>query len=92
MRIVIFPEDDTVYVNGAVESLDLSDPNILDQTIRAVQWDGIDGIGEIEYRPYDRDGNRKPNEKFTDFSPFQHIYDLWEVEAQKPVVVPNAAG
>ena len=91
MRIVILVPDDTVYVNGNVESIDFTslDPSILDPSIRAVQWDGILGIGEIEFYPYDDEGNRKPNEKFTDLSRFQPIYDLWEAEAQKPLVMPE---
>ena len=67
MKFTLIPDDRMVYVNGDARKLD--DDIKLPHDIHAVQW--YDTWGEIEYKP-DHKGNLRPNEKFTDFSRFQH--------------------
>lgn len=83
MLVTLVAEDNLVIVNGYPETVDLSS---LDEEIHAVQWYGT--VGEIEYKTDYVNGTRKGNQRITNFTPFQHYVDLWEVEAKKeaPVV------
>jgi hypothetical protein len=97
MRVTIIGEDHRVNVEGQSEYVDLS---TLDEDISVVQWYGASG--EVEYKNDFIANTRKPNERITDFAPYQKFVDLWMTEAQKlvpttvvpvpeVVVVPNAA-
>ncbi|SRR6266581_7723315 len=85
MRVTIIPEENQVYVEGKVETVDCSS---VDQEIHAIQW--YDGRGEIEYKTDYSEGfaNRKMNFMIVDFSPYQHLVDLWMIEAQKELPPP----
>jgi hypothetical protein len=92
MRVTIIAEENRVSVEGQSETVDLS---TLDEEIHVIQWYGT--VGEIEYKTDYIANTRKPNERIADFAPFQKFVDLWMIEAQKllpvpeVVVVPNAA-
>lgn len=79
MQVTIIVDDELVLVEGQPNKVDLSS---LDPEIHAIQWDG--SRGEIEYRT-DETGNRKMNFCIVDFTPYQHIVDLWIEEAKKPL-------
>jgi hypothetical protein len=72
MRVTIIVEDAAVYVAGQALKVDVSS---IDADIHAVQW--YDTFGEVEYKTIN--GNRKPNLKITDLSPFLHHVDNWNV-------------
>ena len=84
MRLTIIAEDGTVYLNGARLKVDTSS---LDPTIHAVQW--YDTYGEVEFKT-DAKGNRKPNMKITDVSPYQSFVDKWNT-ANAQLAADNAA-
>lgn len=84
MRVTIISDDGYVYIEGQAEIVDLSS---LDEDIHAVQWYGT--RGEVEYKTDYIENTRKPNEIITDIAPYQHLIDLWMIEAQKEA--PNAA-
>lgn len=64
MRFTIIPDDKTVYVDGQPKYVgDMKWP----ENVHAIQWYGK--YGEIEYK-MDEDGYKKPNERFTDLSPY----------------------
>lgn len=79
MRVVIFPGENRVSVEGMSESVDCSSY----EDINVVQWYG--DHGEIEY--WNGLGAKKirMNTTIDDFSPFQHLVDAWELEAQNNV-------
>lgn len=79
MRLTIVVDDNAVLVEGQPERVDCS--SLLPQNIHAVQWYGT--FGEIEYATDLQTGDRKPNEKITDISPFQPLIDAWMLEAKK---------
>jgi hypothetical protein len=83
MRVTIVAEDNIVIVEGQAESVDLS--SSLDEEIHAVQWYGT--VGEVEYKHDYIENTRKPNERITDFTPYQKFVDLWIVEAQKELPI-----
>jgi hypothetical protein len=82
MRVTIIADDSKVVVEGQLEIVDLS---TLDEEIHAVQWYGT--VGEVEYKHDYIENTRKPNDRITDFSPYQKFVDAWEVEAKKPLLV-----
>ena len=83
MRVTIIADDNIVYVEEQPLKVDLIG---LDENIHAVQWYGT--VGEIEYKHDFIENIRKPNERFTDFAPFQAFVDRWMVEAQKSDPLP----
>jgi hypothetical protein len=88
MRVSILAEDNTVCVEGYPEKVDCSS---LDEDIHAIQW--YDGRGDIEYRMDHVNGTKKMNFCIVDFAPYQHLVDLWMIEAKKeppPKPVPVA--
>lgn len=78
MKVTIVAIDGRVSVNGHSNDVDCSS---LPDDIDVIQWYGT--FGEIEYATDLQTGQRKHNEKITDFTPYQHMLDLWEVEARK---------
>lgn len=83
MRVTIIADDSHVYVEEQALVVDLTG---LDPEIHAVQWYGT--VGEVEYR-HDHIANvRKPNERITDFAPYQVFVDQWMIEAQKVPPAP----
>lgn len=92
MRVTIIADDSHVYVEEQSLKVDLTG---LDEDIHAVQWYG--SVGEIEYKYDAIENTRRPNERFTDFVPFQVFVDRWMIEAQKtdpvtPAVEPSSTG
>lgn len=83
MRVTIIADDSQVYVEEQALKVDLTG---LYEDIHAVQWYGT--VGEIEYRYNAVENTRRPNDRFTDFAPFQVFVDRWMVEAQKLDPVP----
>lgn len=73
----IIVDDGTVVIDGvAVIGLDMS---LVPAGIHAVQWDAVNGSGEIEYQVKRCDScgvsSKKPNLTINDFSPFQSLVD-----------------
>jgi hypothetical protein len=86
MRATIVVDDNTVIIGGTPHRVDCS-PLIADG-IHAVQW--YETAGEEEFRT-DPETGRPPNNKITDFAPYQPYVDLWnaaEAKANEPEVVP----
>lgn len=83
MRVTIIPDDGFVRVDA--RSL-LGVEYDIDPAIHAVQWYGEEG--EIEYR-VDGQGNKAPNERFTDLSRFQSILDAFEAAKPQPRPEPT---
>lgn len=83
MRVTIIASDSTVYVEGQAEKVDCSS---LDEEIHAIQW--YDGRGEIEYKMDYVNNTQRMNFTIVDFSPYQHLVDLWMIEAQKEIELP----
>ncbi len=83
MRVTILVDDSNVYVEEQAIKVDLTG---LDEEIHAVQWYGT--VGEIEYKHDHIENSKKPNERFSDFSPYQVFVDRWMIEAQKPEPAP----
>ena len=77
MRVTIVVDDNMVLVDGQPGSVDCS-PLIKDH-IHAVQW--YDTFGEEEYRTDPATGERAPNTRITDFSPYQPYVDLWKSQS-----------
>jgi hypothetical protein len=71
-RLTIVADDSKVYVDGVALKVDLTG---LDPQIHAIQWNG--SRGEIEHRPYDEKGNRRPNAFFTDISAYKVFVNRW---------------
>lgn len=78
MRVTIIAEDNMVLVEEQPEKVDCSS---LDEEISAIQWYGV--RGEVEYKMDHVNNSRRMNLMIDDFSPYQHIVDLWTIEAQK---------
>ena len=81
MRVSIVTEDGIVAVDGQGFRVNC---DWLDRDIHAIQW--YDNFGEIEYRSRylakERRWDRKPNQHFTDFKPYQHLVDTWRTVKQ----------
>jgi hypothetical protein len=86
MRVTIVADDSKVVVEGMPECVDLSS---LEEDVHAVQWYGT--VGEVEFKQDYINNTRAPNERITDFTPYQKFVDLWTVEAKKELTVPPAA-
>lgn len=71
MRLTIIPEDSAVIIDGLRLLIDCSS---LDQTIHAVQWEGI--CGHIEY-VVAGDGEKPTNTVIKNVAQFQPIIDAW---------------
>src|SRR5258708_2073859 len=82
MRVTIVAVDNRVVVEGQAEKVDCSS---LDEEIHAIQW--YSGRGEIEYKMDFIACTRKMNRVIGDLAPYQHLIDLWMIEAQKPAVL-----
>ena len=78
MRVVIINEESRVSVEGQSEIVDMT---AIDENIHVVQWYGT--VGEVEYKVDYIANTKKPNERITDFAPFQKFVDLWMIEAKK---------
>ena len=84
MRAAIIVSDNIVVVDGQPMKSDCSE--LAAQQISAVQWYGSEG--EIEYA-----GHIQPNEKITDFSPYQIYVDNAEpLVPPEPTIVPALNG
>lgn len=85
MRVTIIPVENRVSVEGMSEAVDCFSY----EDINAVQWYG--DHGEIEY--WNGLGAKKlrANTVIDDFTPFQHLIDLWEIEAKKKIEVDENA-
>ncbi len=79
MRVSIVVDDNLVLIEGVPCVVDCS--ALIPEGIHAVQWHST--FGEIEFATGVETGDRKPNERFTDMSPFQPLIDAWMVGAQK---------
>ena len=77
MRVIIIAEDNRVNVEGQSETVELSS---LDDEISVIQWYGT--VGEVEYKTDYVNNTRQPNERITDFAPYQKFVDMWEVAAR----------
>jgi hypothetical protein len=73
MRFSLIADDRAAYLDGACKEIDVSD---LSPSVHAVQWYGDRVWGEIEYKE-DKDGNRRPNERFTDVALIQVYIDRY---------------
>jgi hypothetical protein len=78
MRVTIVVDDNIVLVNGQPAHVDLS-PLIKDN-IHAVQW--YDSKGEVEFRADDPLGDRQPNERISDFTPFNRYVEKWKAQRE----------
>ena len=87
MRVTIIVDDNVVLVQGHPNTVDCS--ALMTQNIHAVQW--YDSWGEVEYAVDLASGNRPPNARISDFSPFQSFLDAWGNEANRPAVSAAAA-
>jgi hypothetical protein len=85
MRATIVADDGIVIVDGKPHTVDCSP--LIEDGNHAVQWS--DSFGEVEYRTDPETGNRAPNERITDFSPYQPYVDLWEAEEAKSNIHPE---
>ena len=67
--------DNSVLVDGAGQSIDCSH---LPSFFHALQWYGgaTPPYGEIEYSS-DAQGQKIPNTRFSDFTPYQYLVDAW---------------
>jgi hypothetical protein len=77
MKVTIVAVDGRVSVNGFSEDIDCSS---LPEDISVIQWYGT--FGEIEYHTDLETGQRKHNESITDFAPYKHLLDAWEVKSR----------
>lgn len=82
MRATIISDDSTVGVDGVFHVVDCS---TLPADVHAVQW--YETAGEVEYKSVG--GVKPPNEAITDFSPYQPLIDLWQIEQDKPPPDPS---
>jgi hypothetical protein len=82
MRATIIVDDNNVLVDGEPHAVNCAE--LADRDIHAVQWDGDRGRGEIEYKTdHDQDPpHRRPNERITNFAPFNHFVEAWRVRKQ----------
>jgi hypothetical protein len=78
MRVTIVVDDNIVLVDGKPAHVDLSP--LIEDHIHAVQW--YDSKGEVEFRADDPMGDREPNERITDFSPFQSYVEKWKLQRE----------
>lgn len=76
MRVTIIKDDGVLGVDSIFKKVDLS---TLDPTIRAVQWNGVNG--HIEYY-----NDTTPNSSITSFLTFQSFLDEYNV----PTPIPQA--
>lgn len=76
MRVTIIRETNTVVFNAVAFEVDCS---ALPADVHAIQWDGT--RGEIEYSlvhcAHCGGRQKKPNEAFQDFKPYQPYVDGW---------------
>lgn len=80
MRVAIITEDNFLVVDGQQMRSDCSE--LVAQQIRAVQW--YDTEGEVEHI-----GHIKPNEKITDFSPYQvYVDNAVPLQPPEPTINP----
>jgi hypothetical protein len=79
MRATIVVDDNVVLVDGVPQTVDCSP--LIEQNIHAVQW--YDTWGEEEFRSDPETFGRAPNNRITDFSPYQPFVDLWHQAAEK---------
>lgn len=77
MRVTILIEDNAVYVDGVYAPVDCT--ALRHGEICVVQW--RDDWGEEEFYSVEENQilTRKPNNRITDFSPYQSYADAWEV-------------
>src|SRR5260370_15167169 len=74
------------------DQLEFVDCSSLDEDIHAIQWYGT--VGEVEYKTDFVNNICRPNERITDIAPYQHMMELWTIEAKKPApttAVPTTA-
>lgn len=71
MRVSILAADNIIQNDGKTYTSDCS--QLITDGISAVQWH--DDWGEVEYTTNLADNTRKPNERITDFAPFQSYVD-----------------
>lgn len=74
MRVTIVPIDGFISKDGdGILGLEFS----IDPAIHAIQW--YETFGEIEYKQYFNGSliTRDPNQIITDFSPYEHLLDVW---------------
>jgi hypothetical protein len=84
MRATIVVSDNIVIEDGQPMKSDCSE--LAAQQISAVQWYGSEG--EVEYA-----GHSKPNEKITDFSPYQvYVDNAVPLHPPEPTIVPALDG
>lgn len=83
MRVTIIPGENLVLVEGVPETVDCSS---LSNDIHATQWFGA--TGEVEFVNFPGE-TFKANERISDFTGFQAVVDLWEVEAKKSASISN---
>jgi hypothetical protein len=84
MRATIAVSDNIVVVDGVAMKSDCSE--LAAQQISAVQW--YDTEGEVEYARH-----AKPNEKITDFAPYQiYIDNADPLVPPEPTIVPALDG
>lgn len=75
--VTIMPPDGAVYVDGEAFKVDTTGLEF-----HAIQWNEELQRGEIEYAsticPTCLNEHKKPNERITDFTPYQHFVTAWE--------------
>ena len=79
MRVSIVTEDNMVSIDGQGFRIDCSG---LGADVHAIQWHH--DHGEIEFKSRflrdERRWDRRPNEHFGDFAPYQTFVDKWQIE------------
>jgi hypothetical protein len=80
MKVTIVAEESRVTVEGFTEPVDCS---TLAEDISVIQWYGT--FGEIEFHTDLSTGDRKPNERISDYAVIKPYVDLWEIEAQREI-------
>lgn len=73
MRITIVKDDDVVGIDGEFYTVDCSS---LPADFHALQWDG--GWGDIEYKADPITGDRRPNFRIVDETPYLHLVEAWK--------------
>jgi hypothetical protein len=84
MRAIIIVDDNLMLIDGVAQKIDCSP--LLAQNIHAVQWS--DTFGEEEFRVDPETGHREPNNRITDFSPYQPYIDQWQAALAKSNINP----
>jgi hypothetical protein len=79
MRATIIVVDNIVLLDGQPQTVDCSE--LITDGVHAVQWYGAQGETEFAttFDNVSMTYNRKPNELFTDFTPYQKYIAAWEV-------------